>query len=358
MKKIFLSIALVLVLLIALPSVSARAQDFNILPVCAESGSCGICDFFDLLANATEIGFKILGAAAFFFFILSGILLIDSAGNSEKRGKALGMMKNTVIGVLLVIISWMIINAIILILITPSKEQGEKNECGGPFTACLFKNPWNQFCENSANTGPITHFCFDHAGKDALTTAPKKKDEGWDKSADCTKTLDVSCVGKGDGKRCGLKKSANPDVANSPNPIAHYNAGEEYRGICLDQICQIQLHGTPVVKYHGKQVRIESSGAEPTSINSCDYLRAISPEKYLDGGRGYKCTDYKAFLQSTKKDENKESEVKYARDCIKDICPTKTQACCGYVRIQGSTKPAEPAPGNEKKAEAPTASPR
>ena len=368
MKKIFTTIFLISIL--ALFSSQAQAQNFNILPVCAESGGCGVCDFFDMLANATEVGLQILGATAFFFFILSGILLINSAGNSEKRGKALSMMKNTVIGVLLVFISWMIVNAIIIILITPSDAQGQPNKCKKNFTACLFENPWNQFCEDSANVAKVTNFCFDHTGRKPNTPIPAPNGDGWDKD-NCVKdkTLDVSCVGKGDGGRCAVKKVEKVD---SSNPISHYNAGGEYLGICLDQICQIGLRGTAVVKYHGKAVTItgvvNNSQSEPSIssvINSCDYLRAISEEKYNKGGgeMSYRCQTFNSTTPSrTKTEGNDPAKIEYVLNCIKDICPSKEEACCGYIRKPGIKKEAattttEPSTTTATPAPPPSSSP-
>ena len=341
-------VGLFIFLALAIPAY-AFAQNFNLLPVCAESGNCGICDFFEMLENITKIGFQILGAVALMFFILAGIMLIDSRGNSEKRGKATNIMKNTVIAVVIVIAGWFIVNAIIAILTTPSNADLNLND----LKVKLFGAPWNYLCEGDKKE----ILCVDYA--------ESTKEFGTGK---CDKVIDKNCIGLGDGRRCGIERK---DPEND-DPLDAYDDKKEYMGICIDQICHLNLtvekgqithkdskfsllagfqnrttpEGFISIKYHNKEYMLRSADGNDSIINSCDYLRAISPEKYASQEQG---VDYRCYKLSSETGlpppPTTPTPGTQAIDCIRDICPGKDQACCSLIPLSSTGNE----PDNNKK---------
>jgi len=98
MKKSFiLSGAVVLGFLLA-----AKPAAASILPQCAESGRCTLCDMLQVVINLGIFLFGIVGALVLLYFFYAGFLLLTSAGESGKVKKGKDMMINAVIGFIIV----------------------------------------------------------------------------------------------------------------------------------------------------------------------------------------------------------------------------------------------------------------
>jgi len=96
-KSIILSSAVFLGVLIA-----ARPAAASILPECAESGRCTLCDILQVVINLGIFLFGIVGALVLLYFFYAGFLLLTSAGESGKVKKGKDMMVNAVIGFIIV----------------------------------------------------------------------------------------------------------------------------------------------------------------------------------------------------------------------------------------------------------------
>ena len=96
-----------------LPSVS-HAQLVPASKECAgHSGNCGnyeLNDFVIVFINGTNIILGLVGSLALLFFVYGGVMMIISAGSSEKIESAKTILRNAVIGLFIVFLSWNIIN--------------------------------------------------------------------------------------------------------------------------------------------------------------------------------------------------------------------------------------------------------
>lgn len=127
-----------------------------LIPLCAiTNGSCQPCDIIELVAHIIDLLIGVLGIALLIMFVIGGITLLLSQGNSDKISKGTGTMKNAVIGAIIVMLAWTIVNITIGALtggglmqnavplfgnVTIDEETGEKVVTGG--------SAWN-ICEPS-----------------------------------------------------------------------------------------------------------------------------------------------------------------------------------------------------------------
>lgn len=82
---------------------------------CAQAGSanCSLDDFLRVGINAVLIIYGVAGSLALLFFIYGGIMWLVSAGNPERVKKGTEIIKNAVIGLVIIFSSYMIINSIL-----------------------------------------------------------------------------------------------------------------------------------------------------------------------------------------------------------------------------------------------------
>ncbi|MCX6720372.1 MAG: hypothetical protein NTW11_01030 [Candidatus Staskawiczbacteria bacterium] len=123
MKKIFLSVTLFCLLsIIFVPFLATAAfvQCGNGTPIYDASGSCtsncpcGICDFFKMLSTIYSfIVWDIAMPLAIIAIVIGGIMMMISAGNPDLMGKGKTMLKTAIIGLVLVLGSWIIINLVL-----------------------------------------------------------------------------------------------------------------------------------------------------------------------------------------------------------------------------------------------------
>lgn len=86
---------------------------------CWINGNCDFCDFVQLFVGLANWGYTILGTAALLFFIYGGIMLLISGGmmgseqNPGRLIKAKKILNGTIVGIILILSSWLIVNTII-----------------------------------------------------------------------------------------------------------------------------------------------------------------------------------------------------------------------------------------------------
>lgn len=73
------------------------------------SGNYNLNDFVSVFVNASVIILGLVGSLALLFFVYGGLMLLLSAGNTEKVTKAKGILKAAVIGLIIVFTSYIII---------------------------------------------------------------------------------------------------------------------------------------------------------------------------------------------------------------------------------------------------------
>ncbi|MCX6785269.1 MAG: pilin [Candidatus Komeilibacteria bacterium] len=144
-SKIIIFSALILVSFLIIPALVQAA----ILPKCATSTQtgiggdnwCGLCDIVQMGINIFRWILGILGGASLLLFVWHGFSWITSAGNKEKIDAARKGLLHTVIGIAIILGSWMIVNMAIGLL-TSNTPAGENPNISKIFTT----NSWNDFC--------------------------------------------------------------------------------------------------------------------------------------------------------------------------------------------------------------------
>lgn len=105
MKRLFQAAATALTLF-APAAVQAQAR---LLPPCTATGNCSITDMLAVFGNAVEFLLGIVGAVALGYFIWAGFKLIYGMGRPDAIKSALAMMKNAVIGIVIIFSAGLIV---------------------------------------------------------------------------------------------------------------------------------------------------------------------------------------------------------------------------------------------------------
>ncbi len=82
------------------------SQAVTILPDCAASGNCSICDIIQVIVNIGVFIMGIVGALTLLFFVYGGFILLTSGGASEKVQKGKNILVNSVIGLAIVLLAY------------------------------------------------------------------------------------------------------------------------------------------------------------------------------------------------------------------------------------------------------------
>lgn len=115
------------------------AQYGAVLPACTASGNCSLCDFLVTFSNIANYMLTALGSCALLLFVYGGITWLTASGSMERVKKGKDILVNTIIGLIIVLSSWQIINLVISSL------------TGTPSAVVIFSNggngqPWYNYC--------------------------------------------------------------------------------------------------------------------------------------------------------------------------------------------------------------------
>lgn len=92
-------------------------RSFQILPGCTKCGDCSLADFLQLFINLYTFGLHyILAPLAMLFIVIGSILLLTASGYSERIEKGRTMIAQTIAGIIIVLISWIVIDTTIYLL--------------------------------------------------------------------------------------------------------------------------------------------------------------------------------------------------------------------------------------------------
>lgn len=107
---------------------------------CGRGGQrmCTLCDIIVGLNLIIKYIFRIAIALGVFGFAIAGVMYIVSAGDSSATTNAKGVMKNTTIGIIVVLSAWLIINYSMMLL-------GAKQNATGQNTLGLNIKGWGEF---------------------------------------------------------------------------------------------------------------------------------------------------------------------------------------------------------------------
>ena len=85
---------------------------------CGDAGEnpCTLCDFFLMFKKIMDWGMDILFILAGMGIVISGILYIISTGDPGMMTKAKGYLKLCIMGVVIVLLAWLLVNTIMWVL--------------------------------------------------------------------------------------------------------------------------------------------------------------------------------------------------------------------------------------------------
>ena len=85
--------------LIAAPSVYAAV---TLLPPCIRTGGCSVAQMMGTITNAAQLLLGVVGSFVLLIFIYGGLVWLTSAGDSDKIKSGMNIIKQTVIGLIIV----------------------------------------------------------------------------------------------------------------------------------------------------------------------------------------------------------------------------------------------------------------
>ena len=111
------------------PARQTPTHFFQGIEQCQKFGNCTICDFFKLFANIAKWILGTIGALSLFWVIYGGFDILTSAGSATKVDGGKKKIMGAIIGMLIVLAAWTLVNAIILFLVMPTsqKSSADKN---------------------------------------------------------------------------------------------------------------------------------------------------------------------------------------------------------------------------------------
>ncbi|MFA6198216.1 MAG: pilin [Patescibacteria group bacterium] len=111
---------------VALPVQAASCNTGRILPACACTGDCSVNDFIIMFINIAQLLMSLVGLLALLYFVAGGFDWITSGGSSEKVTSGRSKMINAVIGLVIVIAAWAIMNTVYYVFTGSNTVFGAK----------------------------------------------------------------------------------------------------------------------------------------------------------------------------------------------------------------------------------------
>jgi hypothetical protein len=124
-------LTLSMMLLVASPSLAYAAGLVAIVPsTCNGVGGCSsICDIAALAQNILNDSIFIAVFLAAFLFAFAGVRMLMSPTNPGQRQKATALFRNVLVGFIIILGAWLVINAVMSIMVSGNAGL-----------------PWNKIC--------------------------------------------------------------------------------------------------------------------------------------------------------------------------------------------------------------------
>ena len=100
-------------------------QAAGILPDCVDTGDCQLSDFLQLFVNIANLMLGVLGSVALLFFVIGGTCWLLAAGNQTMIDRGKKTLSGAVIGIIIVLGAWTLVNFAILALTGGEGLKGE-----------------------------------------------------------------------------------------------------------------------------------------------------------------------------------------------------------------------------------------
>ena len=107
---------LIILLFLLLSPLVVAADDDGLLPCGPGTGeACNICHLFELIDNILEfVMFKFVPVLAGLMLVIGGIWFYFSGASEENKRRAKAILTSVVIGIVLVLAAWIIVNTILV----------------------------------------------------------------------------------------------------------------------------------------------------------------------------------------------------------------------------------------------------
>ncbi len=144
MKRVVFVVTLIFILAAFLffPYASLKAQS-GIVP-CGHDKMCTLCDLILGIKNLFDYGVKIIAAIALLCVFLAGAMYMVSSGNENMLSSAKAFLRASLIGLAVVLGSWVIVNTIITVIMPTKSDLG------------IGKTSWSNFgdinCSSSSSS--------------------------------------------------------------------------------------------------------------------------------------------------------------------------------------------------------------
>ena len=100
---------------------------------------CDFCSFIEMTSNVINLLFQILVIVAVIMVVVTGFRLVTSGGNVSAMEKSKESLTNVIIGFVIVLSAWMIVDTVIKTLVADGQPFGVWNkfdgDCGGVINA-------------------------------------------------------------------------------------------------------------------------------------------------------------------------------------------------------------------------------
>lgn len=124
-RILFLAILLSILAATPVTAFAANTSLFQIVPEECETCPCNIGGVLEIVQNLMNLGIAFAVLIAVLMVVWAGFLLVTSPASPENRGKARGLLLNTAIGLLIVLSSWLVIDAFMRLLYSgPNGNEG------------------------------------------------------------------------------------------------------------------------------------------------------------------------------------------------------------------------------------------
>lgn len=97
----------------------------GLLPACAEAGDCTLCDVVGVFINFAALITQWLGILAVLMFIIGGVFIIIAGGNPDRVKRGRQIIGGTLIGSVLVMTGWLIVNFALAALLNADFDDVE-----------------------------------------------------------------------------------------------------------------------------------------------------------------------------------------------------------------------------------------
>lgn len=126
-----------LVMILLLPQLALGADPGGL--VTCTGADCNLCTFILMVGVIINWLFGFLVLAAVLVLVFAGFKLVVSAGNPSAMEDAKKMATNVVIGLVIVMSAWLIVDTMMKALLDPNLEDGSGKKFG----------PWNELSEGA-----------------------------------------------------------------------------------------------------------------------------------------------------------------------------------------------------------------